>query len=903
MADATADNQGATPEQASEPELAASAHPPAFEDLSLLELGRRFLRSPLRTWRRLQPILADDSARSPGSPTVPATGVAPSTPVASAPALIAGRRSLPASLQMNAERWLLLLYGLALLLALMGTSALLGPAGGNRAAENTLDIGAPWLWLAFFVWLAAELFKGRVALSRWWSAADERVRLLRLLRVIPLLLLLAGLLAVFESMSAPPERSGEFLASALARFLAGSAALALIAFMAGRWRSRAANTIGSRSSSHSDDHAIASLPPPAEYRRLWARIGRGRRLLIFALVLCSGLIWLNTSGNRIEPIVIALWLFTSLLWALVFAPLGWRPADWLTQRLDAWRRIKWRERRWTIIAFALLMLLGMSFRFTSLVDIPVEMTSDHVEKIQDAYRVSSGDYKIFFPNNGGREPLQMYLLALLSGVPGLGFDFYTLKFLSALESLLTLPILFWMSLELLRDERRGFKTLVALLLTGLVAASYWHVIISRQGLRIPLTPLFTALALIYLARAMRRNQLGDFVKAGLILGFGLYAYQALRMLPALVICGVAVACLMRPISQRERLRYLLHLAALVFVALMVFLPMLHFALEYPNHFWMRASTRILGDDMAYATAQQAEQALRANVAQLMANIRKGLLMFNWQGDIGWFNGASLQPVLDVVSGAFLILGAAAWLARMATRRDPVTWFLPLALLVMLMPTALSLAHPDANPSNSRALGMAPLVYLFAALPIAMIATQITRAFSRRVGWFLALAFCVFVILLSNHHNSQVYFDRYAPEYQRASFPHSEAGSIIRGFVDSGGAIGNAWSVGYPFWWDYRALGIEAGYPMWQNDGAPIEALPSKLAFGWMRGDAMGLDPERDLLFLYNLNDENTGELLRQWFPDGREMLMQSYQPEDSYFIFRAPALGDAGLNELLSRIR
>ena len=106
-----------------------------------------------------------------------------------------------------------------------------------------------------------------------------------------------------------------------------------------------------------------------------------------------------------------------------------------------------------------------------------------------------------------------------------------------------------------------------------------------------------------------------------------------------------------------------------------------------------------------------------------------------------------------------------------------------------------------------------------------------------------------------------------------SFPHSEAGSILRGFIQSDGAPGNAFSMGFPYWWDYRALGIVAGYPLWPNDGAPIEWLPQKLEDAMRRTDALRLDRNRDLLFFYNIRDEESQAQLREWFPDGRETLV------------------------------
>ena len=278
----------------------------------------------------------------------------------------------------------------------------------------------------------------------------------------------------------------------------------------------------------------------------------------------------------------------------------------------------------------------------------------------------------------------------------------------------------------------------------------------------------------------------------------------------------------------------------------------------------------------------------------MKNVRNALLMFNWKGDIGWFNGAPEYPMLDIFTGALLILGAAAWLVQMLQSRDPVIWFLPLVILIMLMPTILSLAHPEANPSNSRALGAVPAVYLVAALPLAILARKLLQSFPGRSGKILALALCACVILLANQRNAETYFDRYARAYIGPSFPHSEAGAILRGFIESDGAPGNAFSVGFPYWWDYRALGIEAGYPLWPNDGAPIEWLPQKLADARRRGDDLQLEPERDLLFFINVQDQESLGELRALFPDGRQMLVQSYHPEDQFILYRVPALGEAG---------
>lgn len=879
------------------PVLAEARAETLIEDLTLAELLGRFARAPLDTWRRVRMTIAGaESIRAPEVAAGEQAHVEDRQRNAGAPLLarLAGALRQAQNLQ-------LLFFVLAMVSAVIGTNALLGPEGSSRPPENTLEIGAPFLWIGFLFWLVGEAIGSYDQLRSWWGQLSRLDRMRWSARIIPVALWLASAQALSASMVVAKEQSFEFLLMAAGRLIAGLILWYLLDFVAWRIKARLPAIPATTSERPGLSQSVSAPLSPTISPPLRDHISRRRVSLALFSGLASAALWMNTSGNRIEPPFILLWILSSFTWAMVFAPANWNAFEWMTGWIDRWRRIDWQGNRWLIVAFALIMLLGLSFRFTRLDSVPPEMTSDHVEKIQDAYRVSTGDYQIFFPNNGGREPVQMYLLSLLSTLPGLGFDFYTLKLLAVLESVLTLPLLFWMGRELLGGDRPRFNTVVALLLMALVAASYWHVIISRQGLRIPLTPAVTALLLIYLSRAMRCNRRSDYVKAALVLGFGLYTYQAVRMLPVVIVIGVFFALWMRASSWRQRWRYLFHLAILIFVSLMVFLPMLHFWLEYPNAFWMRTSTRILGDQHSHPTLDQAIETLRENAPVFMHNIRNALLMYNWKGDIGWFNGAPERPVLDTLTGAFLILGAAAWLARMIKSRDPIVWSMPVVILVMLMPTVLSLAYPEANPSNSRALGSVPIVYLFAALPVAMMAVRLKRMIKGGKGKMVAIAFGVGVVLLANHQNSETYFDRYATAYLGPSFPHSEAGRIVHGFATSDGAIGNVWSLGYPYWWDYRALGIEAGYPLWHNDMYPIESLPIKLHDALQRTGQDRLDLNRDLLFIFNPAHEQAWQRFREWFPQGRAMTVQSYQPEDRFVLYRVPRLGEEEWAALLAR--
>ena len=848
-----------------------------FEDLTLAQLPGQFVKSPVRTWRALRVVLRSSS----GSVRI----LAASPP----PARRRAARAWPRRMRirsLNVDQARLLLYVAAVVCALFGNSLLRGTVDTEQNRGDAAGIDTSFLWLGFFIWLLAEWVGHGARLKAWWRDLDRLSKFCWLARLAPLLMGLASVRLLVDSMTAPAESALALVQATIGWLGLGVLLWLLIELGRGWLRRRAAQ---------STVDIEPAGPVEAPLRR---RIGRGRIALVILAAAASALVWFNTGGNTIAPPTIILWLVSAALWALAFAPLDWHFFDWATGRIDAARRINWRRHRWALMAFALIMLLGMGFRLAQLESHPPEMNSDLVEKIRDSYLVSEGEYRIFFSNNGGREPLQFYLMSLLGGLPGLGFNHFTLKLLTVIEGLVTLPILVMVGVELMGGRRRGFGLLVGLLLAALVAVSYWHAALSRLGLRIVLTPLFTSLLLIYLARAMRYNRRADYIKAALALGFGLYAYQAVRMLPVAVVVGVMMAMVIRRISWRERLMHLVNLAALVFVAFMVFLPLFHYSLEEPEHYWSRTSGRILGDNVG---ADERIDAFNANIPILMSNIRNALLMFHWRGDVIWLHGLPLAPAMDMYSGAFLILGLAAWAARMLKSRDPVLWFAPVMIFIMLLPSALAIAFPGENPSHTRTSGALPLVYLAAALPMAVIFCRLRRVFAGRGGLMLAAAFCGGVILLANQQNTRLYFDRYPDAYIKSAYPYSEAGAALRGFADSGGAYGNAFIFAYPWWWDHRAVGIEAGQLLWPNSIFSPSALPQFLDEARRRTGPFKLNPSRDLLFFYSPDDEAAPERLREWFPSGYEQRVQSSHPEDSYFLYRVPFLGKIGLEAFFNQ--
>lgn len=641
---------------------------------------------------------------------------------------------------------------------------------------------------------------------------------------------------------------------------------------------------------------------PKSKSQAWDGLHPARVFMALGGLLTSLLAFRFTTNNLMTLPGFIAWMASVVLWVAALAPAGWGVLPtirWIRERL------RWR-RDWTFWALVVIMLLGAVFRLSNLADTPPEMTSDHVEKILDSQRVLDGQTQVFFPNNGGREGFQMYAMAFISRVFGLGMNFTTLKLLSAVEGLVAILAMFWMGREIVGTEDRKLGTLVGLLLAALVAASYWHTALSRLGLRIVLTTLVTALLMLFLARAMRSNQRGDFIKAGLVLGFGLYTYQAVRMLPVVIVLGIAIAFIFN--ARNGRARYFVNFAALVFVAFVVFVPLFGFALQYPEDFWRRTSGRLLGDDIIQTTDESGQiiqrsasieervQAFNQNFPILTNNIRNALLMFNWKGDVAWINAAPNRPAMDMFTGTLFIIGLAAWLARMIRRRDVFDWLVPLALVILLLPSALSIAYPVENPSHTRTSGALPEAYLIAALPLALIVTSITRLARGNSGKLVAGAFVVMVVLGAYSINSSLYFGVYRDSYLDSSLPYTEAGRILRGFAESDGSYGNAYMIAYPYWWDHRAIGIEAGLTDWPNGVISSRDIPGFLMLAYQKTDRYRFDPNLDILFFYAAQDDETQRRLEELFPQGQWHLRMSYQGDDDYKLYRVPALGQDRFN-------
>jgi len=587
--------------------------------------------------------------------------------------------------------------------------------------------------------------------------------------------------------------------------------------------------------------------------RFWPLVGGG------VLALLS---FLAFGNNRFTWYNLTLWLasLAFLFYALWLKRAPTRPL--LSSIRDFIARPQWRLEisRWHLALLGAIAL-ALFFRTYRLADVPPEMVSDHAEKLLDVSDVLNGQASIYFPRNTGREAFQMYLSAAVVLLFGTGLSFLSLKIGTVLGGLFTLPYIYLLGKEI-GNRRIG---LWALAFAGI---AYWPNLISRIALRFTLYPLFFAPTFYYLVRGLRRSNRNDFILSGVFLGIGLHGYSPFRLVPLLVV--VAVILYMAHLSPRLRRASAVHLGTgllvLAIFSLVIFLPLLRYALENPEMFSYRAMTRL----------GSLERPLPGPAWQIfLLNLWNALTMFAWDNGEVWVISVTHRPVLDVVSGALFHLGVLLVGIRYLRKRNWFDLVLLLSIPILMLPSILSLAFPDENPSLNRTAGAIVPVFLLIGLALEGLLGALERGLGGVPGKWAAWGLGLLLLFWSASLNYQLVFQQYQAVYRLSSWNTSEMGRVVRDFADSVGSPENAWLVAYPHWADSRLVAINAGYPT-----RDIALWPEHFA------DTLPLPGSK--LFLINPQDGADLDALRQLYPAGVLKEYTSQVETKDFLVFYVP---------------
>ena len=343
-------------------------------------------------------------------------------------------------------------------------------------------------------------------------------------------------------------------------------------------------------------------------------------------------------------------------------------------------------------------------RLYDLATIPGGLLTDEAFNGLDALRIIDGDRPIFLVENNGREPLFIYLQAI--SIAFLGQSALSLRVVSAILGIMTVVVSYFLA-------KRMFGFRVALLATGWLAISLWHVIFSRIAWRTISLPLFVALGIYCLWRGLEevktQARVGSaspilsprsalwFALGGVMIGLSLYTYSTARFAPFVVVAlALYLALLHRNLFPIAFPGFLLALT----LTILVFLPQGLFFAHHPDSFVERArEVTIVNPDLHGGNPGQA----------ILNSAFRTLGMFFIKGDAGVDKNIPGRPIFDPVSALLMLFGIAIAVRRF---RQPAYGFLIIWLVVMFAPNFLAVS---GTPNYLRTTGLIPALFVLPAL--------------------------------------------------------------------------------------------------------------------------------------------------------------------------------------------
>ncbi|MGQ9904218.1 MAG: ArnT family glycosyltransferase [Anaerolineae bacterium] len=580
--------------------------------------------------------------------------------------------------------------------------------------------------------------------------------------------------------------------------------------------------------------------------------GPARVLLICAALTFGASTFLLSAGNRYSAASVATWLASIACWA---AAMAHRPAP---------------RHRWPAVTVAiplvLILALGAFFRFHALAENPLDMNSDQAEKLLDVKDVIEGNPYIFFERNTGREPWQFYWTVALIKLFHLPQDFMALKIGTSLIGWLMLPAVFLLAREL-------FGARTALIATLFAAVASWGVITARFGLRYPLAPCAVAWTMFFLVYGLRRQHRNAMLAAGVWIGVGLQGYTAYRFMVVVVpLLALAWAGWQWARHQPQRAaQTLLNTAIAAVAAVLTLMPLMRYGVDNPDQLLYRAATRL----------SNVEREIQGDPAAIfLNNLKNVLLMFNYTHDEVWVANLPDRPAMDELLGGLLILGAAAAIGLSVKQRAPWPALLLGAGVLMLIPSALSIAFPRENPSVVRTGGALPMLMIVCAIGPGLLLDALPATGRRRIvagaaAYGLVAVVCLAVIGVNYQRVFVDYPAQYCPRAQNAS----DIAREMDAWVAQGNDRRNAYIVGYPHWVDSRAVGVWIGDITFPNTvGARVGRL-----------DAAAVDlGGRPGWFALNVDDAESLRALQARYPEGTTRLVAGSQCGKPFVVFTTP---------------
>ncbi|MCX6731787.1 MAG: glycosyltransferase family 39 protein [Candidatus Parcubacteria bacterium] len=366
-------------------------------------------------------------------------------------------------------------------------------------------------------------------------------------------------------------------------------------------------------------------------------------------------------------------------------------------------------KKYNIIFLIVILALAVFFRFYQLKTIPPGLYPDEAMNGNNALEaIHNNDYKVFYPENNGREGLFINIQAL--SVRIFGNEPWALRIVSAIFGVFTVLGLYLLTKELFNKE------LLALLTSFFLAVSFWHINFSRIGFRAIMAPFFLVwgLWLVWklLGSGASKWKLSFLaILAGFVFGLGFHSYISYRIAPVLLII---------PFWSLIKNKKFLLIILFIIGFLVAIYPLVNYFYHNPQDFLGR-------------TTQISIFSASSPVLALGKNILLTVGMFFVYGDGNWRHNIAGVPELWWPVAILFLIG---FIISVKNWRVPQYSLLVAWLVVLLIPVIVS---NEGIPHSLRSIIVVPVVMIFVSIGLCWLAEKINRP---------KLIFLIFIFLLA-----------------------------------------------------------------------------------------------------------------------------------------------------------
>lgn len=377
-----------------------------------------------------------------------------------------------------------------------------------------------------------------------------------------------------------------------------------------------------------------------------------------------------------------------------------------------------------------ILIIAAFFRLYNIAELPPGLYPDEAMNGNNALEsLATNNFKVFYPENNGREGLFINIQAIL--IYFFGNEPWVLRVVSALFGILTVLGVHFLAKELFYEntkrKARNSKQIqnsndqnskpfqvsdfrfrvfhddiIALLSSFFIATSFWHINFSRIGFRAIMAPFFLTWGVYFLLKSLNNCKLEIKnwklpILGGLAYGLGFHSYIAYRATPALILIIIALYWFQNK-EWLIRKKILLSTLCFLLFTIIVASPLLLYFYQNPQDFFGR-------------TTQISVFNSPSPLKDLGMNILKTAGMFNFSGDYNWRHNIAGAPLLFWPIGIFLIIGIFVSIHQLKIRN----WKLIIPLIWLAVASLPVIISNEGLPHALRAILMAPPIFILAAI--------------------------------------------------------------------------------------------------------------------------------------------------------------------------------------------